>query len=74
MSRIFSLSLSVNHLFVSLGLAFVFGLSFRLGFRVTVYVFLRRRVKGTLTVRYCPYFLPEVKFTRMAKGHFVTLI
>ena len=54
----------------------MFGLSFRLGFRVTVQVSLRRRVKTTLYDLSCPYFLPEVmvKFSRKARGHFVTLI
>ena len=44
--------------------------------RVTLYVSLRRRVGRTLYDNYCPYFLPEVmvKFTKKARGHFVTLI
>ena len=38
---------------------------------VTAYASLRTRYD-----LYCPYFLPDVmvKFTRKAKGHFVTLI
>ena len=71
------LRLSVNHLVVTLGLAFVFGFSFRSGrIRVTVYVPLRGRVGRTLYDLYCPYFSSEVmmKFTRKAMGHFVTLI
>jgi len=39
-------------------------------------VFLRRRIRKTLDDLYCPYLLPEAiaKFTRKARGHFVTLI
>ena len=59
---------------VTLGLAFVCGLIFRLRFRITVSW--RKRVMTTLHNLYWPYFLPEVmmKFTIKASGRFVTLI
>ena len=68
------LSLSVNHLGVTLGLAIVFGLSFRLGLGWLFYVSSRRKAT-TLYDVYRPHFSPEVmvKFTRKARGHFVTL-
>ena len=40
--------------------------------RVTLYVLLRSRDKGTLYELSCPYFL--VKLTRRVMGHFVMLI
>ena len=60
----------MNHLFVTLGLAFVFGLSLRLGLG---FLFLCHR---TLYDLQFPYFLPEVmvKFMRWAREHLVTLI
>ena len=69
------LSLSVNYLVATLGLAFLFGLSFRLGLGLLFCVSLKRRVRRTLRDLYSPYFLPEVmvKFTRKGKGHFVSL-
>ena len=53
-------------------MSFTYSLS--LGF-ITVYVSLRRRVRRILNDLYCLYFLSEVmvKFTRKARGHFVTL-
>ena len=67
----FDKSLRVNHLVLTLGLAFLFRLAFRLGLG-WLYVSLRRR---TLYDLYFTYFLPEVimKFTRKARGHFVRL-
>ena len=60
------LSLRVNQLVLTLGLAFVFGLSFRLGLGL---LFIDRR---TLYDFYSPYFSPEVmvKFTRRMTGTF----
>ena len=52
--------LSINHLFVTVGLGFVFGLFYRLGIRVTVYVPLRNTARKTLYELSHPYFLPEM--------------
>ena len=70
----FNRSLSVNHLVLTLGLAFLFRLAFRLGLG-WLYVSLRR-VRRTLYDLYFTYFLPEVimKSTRKARGHYVRLI
>ena len=75
MSRSVPLSLSINHLFVTLGSGLVFGLSFRLGLGL-LFVPSRRRVWRTFYDLCCTYFLPEVmmKFARKAKGHFAMLI
>ena len=65
-----SILINVNHLVVTLGLVFVFGLSFRLGLGfLSVYVSLRKRARRHL---YCLYFLPGVmvKFTRKSRGQF----
>ena len=64
----FDKSLSVNHLVLTLGLAFLFRLAFRLGLG-WLYVSLRRRVSRTLYDLHLTYFLPEVimKFTRKAR-------
>ena len=76
MSQSVQLSLSVSHLVVTLGLAFVLGLSFRLASGFAVYVSFRRRVGRTLYDLYSPYFLPEalVKLTRKARRHLLSLI
>ena len=65
--------LSINHLIVTLGLAFVYRLSFSLGLE---FVSLRKRVRRTLYDLYFTYFLPEkmVRFTRTGRGFFVMLI
>ena len=78
MPRIVPLSLSVYHLVVTSGLAFVFGLSFRLrlGLLFMPCYVMTKRVWTIRYDLYCPYFLPKVmvKFPRKARGHFVTLI
>ena len=58
--------LSINHLIVTLGLAFVYGLSFSLGLEF----------RRTLYDLYFTYFLPEkmVRFTKTGRGFFVMLI
>ena len=52
----------------------MFGLSFSLGLGL-LFMSLRRRVRRTLYDLYMLYLLREVmvKFTRKARGHFVTL-
>ena len=69
------LSVSLNHLVVTLGLVIVFGLSSSLGLGWLFYVSSRRKARRTLYDLDCPYFSPEVmvKFTRKARGYFVTL-
>ena len=49
--------------------------SFRLGL-VTVFAFLRSRVRRTLRDFYSPYLSPEgmVKLQRRTRGHLVTLV
>lgn len=70
--------ISVSHLVVTFGLEFVFSLSFRLGLGLPFMSPWGEEllVEGHLNDLYCPYFLPDVmmKFTRKAKGHFVTII
>ena len=64
--------LSVNLFFgVSISLSFFFWDAFL----ITVFVYLRGRIRSTLCDLFRPYFSPNVlvKLTRKARGHFVAL-
>lgn len=65
-----------KRLLVTLGLAFVLGLSFYVSIRVTDWASLRRRVRRTICSLFLSVFLARVlvKYVRKVKGQFLMLM